>query len=137
MRTHLKNLLEKIPTGTLSGVTLAGILWLTLAPHPTGDVKVYLFPGFDKFAHGVMYGVLTFIVLLEWMKKRKWVPISMAGMAVVPFACALLGVVLEYAQHVMGLGRTWEIYDMLANASGAMIGGGIWALIQDRLTGGS
>lgn len=133
MSGKFRKLLDKIPTWTLSGLTIILILWLTLVPHPTGDLDLPLFPGFDKIAHGIMFGFLSFVVLLEWMKKRGWQPISMAGLALVPFGSALFGILIEWLQHLMGLGRTLEIYDMLADAAGAMIGGALWAVIQNSI----
>lgn len=128
---RFRNFIGKVPTGLLTGVTVAAILWLTLAPHPTGDVEIPLFPGADKVVHSIMFGFLTMIVLLESMKYYKWEPLSLARIGVVAFICSAFGVGIEVAQRAMGMGRSFEILDILADACGAMVGAAVWAAIQD------
>ena len=126
----LRNLLGKVPAGVLSGITVAVILWLTLAPHPTGDLDLPLFPGADKIVHAVMFGFLTFIILLEMMKHRKWVMLPLPLIGLVSILTALLGVGIEFAQRAMGMGRELEILDMIADGAGSATGGAIWAAVQ-------
>ena len=126
-----RRLIDRVPQWLLSGVTVAFILWLTLAPHPTGDLKLPLFPGADKIVHAVMFGFLAFIILLEMTKHRKWQPLSLVSIAVVAFACALFGIGIEFAQRAMGMGRSLEILDMMADSAGAMVAAGIWAALQN------
>lgn len=127
---RFREILGKIPTGLLSGLTVALILWLTLAPHPTGDLDLPLFPGADKIVHGIMFGFLTFVVLLEMMKHRGWSLLPLTAIAVVAFICAIFGIGIELLQRAMGLGRSFEVLDMLADTAGAMLGAGFWAMIQ-------
>ena len=124
-------MLGKVPTGLLSGITVALILWLTLAPHPTGDLDLPLFPGADKIVHMIMFGFLTFIILLETMKKKGWQALPLPLVGVIALLCALFGVGIEFAQRAMGLGRGFEILDILADTAGAIGVGGVWAMIQD------
>ena len=125
-----RKLIGKVPAGVLSGVTVALILWLTLAPHPTGDLDLPLFPGADKVVHIVMFGFLTFVVLLELMKKKHWVPLPLPLIGIISFIIALFGIGIEVLQMKMGLGRTFEVLDILADTGGAVGMGGIWAAIQ-------
>lgn len=133
MLGKFKRAFDKIPTGIPTGVIIALILWLTLSPNPTGDIKVTFWDGFDKVAHGIMFGFLTLTVLLELMKKIHWNHVMMPLVALVAFLSSIFGLIVEIAQRAMGLGRTFEIYDMLADASGAMIAAGIFAVFQDFL----
>lgn len=128
---RFRGIFGKIPTGLLSGLTVAAILWLTLAPHPTGDVELPLFPGADKVAHAVMFGGLAFVVLLELMKHSRWQPLSLPLIGLVAFICAGFGCGIEVVQRAMGLGRSFETLDILADSAGALIGAGIWAAIQN------
>ena len=130
---RFRNLIGKIPTGLLSGITVAIILWLTLAPHPAGDLDLPLFPGADKVVHALMFGFLTVVVLLETMKRHKWQPVSLVEIGVISFICALFGIGIEILQHAMGLGRSFEILDILADSAGAMAAGGLWAMLQETL----
>ena len=127
---RLRKFIDKVPTGLLSGITLALILWLTLAPHPTGDLDLPLFPGADKIVHVVMFGFLTFMVLLEFMKHRKWTVLPLPFIGAVAFTCAVLGIGIELIQKAMGMGRSLEVLDMLADAAGAFGVAGLWAFMQ-------
>lgn len=114
----------------LSGLTVALILWLTLAPHPTGDLDLPLFPGADKVVHAIMFGFLALMVQLETMKYRGWKLLSLTTIAVIAFICAIFGIGIEVLQRAMGLGRSFETLDILADTGGAMLASGIWAAIQ-------
>ena len=126
-----RRLIDKIPTGILSGATIALILWLTLAPHPTGDLDLPLFPGADKVVHALMFGFLSFVILMETMKKRGWKPVPLATVGLIALLSALFGVGIEVLQHLMGLGREFETLDILADSAGAVGAGGIWAAVQN------
>lgn len=125
-----RKIIGKVPTGVMSGITVALILWLTLAPHPTGDLEIPLFPGADKIVHGIMFVFLSIIVLLDIMKHRDWQPLGLVTVSVVSLLCAVFGIGIEIAQRAMGLGRSFEILDILADTAGAVLGGGIWAVLQ-------
>lgn len=127
---RFREIIGKVPAGLLSGVTLALILWFTLAPHPAGDLEIPLFPGADKVVHGLMFGFLTFVMLLEWMKHRKWQLLQLNLIAIAAFLNAAIGIAIEFIQRAMGLGRTLEILDMLADSAGAFVGAAIWAVVQ-------
>lgn len=127
----LRKLIDKVPTGVLSGIVTALILWLTLAPRPTGDLSIQLFPGADKVIHGLMFGALTFVILLESMKHKGWKLMSLVSIGAVGFIVAAFGIGIEFAQRAMGMGRSLEIMDMLADVAGAMLAAGIWAAIQE------
>lgn len=131
---HIRSLLSKLPTGLLSGITLAIILWLTLAPHPTGDLDIPLFEGADKVVHLIMFGFLTFVVLLETAKYRKWISLPLPLIGIIAIICACIGIGIEFAQTAMGLGREFEILDILADSAGAIGVGAIWAMVQNTFT---
>ena len=127
----LRNVLGHVPTGLLSGITVIAILWLTLAPHPTGDMELPLFPGADKVAHALMFAFLAFMVCIETMKKNGWQMLKLPLIAVIAFACSIFGIGIEITQRAMGLGREFETLDILADAAGAFGASGIWAMVQE------
>lgn len=131
---RLRQWMGKVPDGLLTGLTVALILWLTLAPHPTGDIEIPLFPGADKVVHALMFGFLTFVALLEIMKHHHWAILSLPIIGIVSFVCAIFGIGIEFVQRAMGLGRELEVLDMLADAAGAVGAGGIWAALQKFIT---
>lgn len=126
----MKRLLNNIPTGILTGLVLAAILWLTLAPHPTGKLVLPLFRGADKIVHGLMFFALTAALLTDIMKKRHWQALSLPTIGLTAFITAIIGVLIEIGQRKMGLGRSFETLDILADAGGAFLAAGIWAALQ-------
>ncbi len=68
----LRKQTSKLPPWILSILTVALILWLTLAPDPLGDDSPRLFPGADKVAHAIMFGFLTVVQLLDRQRRQEW-----------------------------------------------------------------
>ena len=132
MVDKIKSILNHIPKWLLSGLTLALILWLTLAPHPTGDIDLPLFPGVDKVVHVIMFGFFALMVCVDYMRAHKWASMSLTTVSCIAFATALFGVGIEFIQEWMGIGRSLEIMDMLADSAGAMAACGVWAVIEGR-----
>ena len=120
--------LEKLPPWILTAVTTAVILWLTLSPKPLGDVSPMLFPGFDKVAHALMFGFLTMIVLLDRCRYIGWKRLKWGFIIIAVAAVCLLGVMIEFLQKDMELGRSFEVGDIIADSSGSIIFALIWIL---------
>lgn len=127
---RLKHMARYVPAWLPSILILVAVLWLTLAPHPVGDMDVPLFEGADKVVHAAMFMVLTFAVLFDLMRTRGWQQVSLPVISVVVFAAGLLGILTECLQNVMGTGRSMEILDMGADFIGAVFGGVIWIIYQ-------
>ncbi|MDE6342094.1 MAG: VanZ family protein [Muribaculaceae bacterium] len=116
-------ILNALPPWLLSGLCLAAILWLTLAPRPLGDTDIPLFPGADKVAHFLMFGGFVFCIVLDWVRQHSWRR-APAGVAVVAIAAgAGLAGLTEMLQHAMQLGRSFEAADIAADLAGAVIAG--------------
>lgn len=95
------------------GWALVGtIVWLSLTTSP---VQIDVAQG-DKLGHLAGYGTLMF--WFAQLHERRDVRAAYAG------GFALMGVALEFAQGALGY-RTFEGFDMLANATGVLLG---WAL---------
>jgi VanZ family protein len=95
------------------GWALVGtIVWLSLTPAP---VQIDIAEG-DKLGHFTAYGTLMFWFCQLYVRRDVRAAYA-AGFA-------LMGVALEFAQGALGT-RTFEGFDMLANATGVLIG---WAL---------
>lgn len=94
------------------GWTMVGaIVWLSLTPSPP---KVD-FEESDKLGHFIGYGTLMF-----WFSQLYVARATRIGYAT---GFAAMGVALEYAQGALGY-RTYEVFDMYANALGVLLG---WA----------
>ena len=90
----------------------AAIVWLSLTPAPP---RIDLEQG-DKLGHFLAYGSL--MLWFSLLYPRRATRIAYA------FAWTGMGVGLEFIQGQLGY-RTYEVYDMYANALGVLIG---WAL---------
>lgn len=119
---RINRILAKLPAMTVTAVTFAVILWLTLSPHPLPDNDINWFTGVDKVCHAIMFGFFAWIGASETLvhfpgmrSNRRAVVWVWAGVS------AFIGVAVEFLQASMGLGRTAEYGDMLADAAGALL----------------
>lgn len=112
---------DRLPKWTLTTLTTAAILWLTLAPHPLPEVDMPLFPHADKVVHALMMGGLLWSWALDIMRcHRAWIRpphrLLQATIAVI-----LFGGAIELAQLAMHAGRGAEWLDFAADAAGAVV----------------
>lgn len=106
-----------IPPYQLTVTVIIVILYLTLLPKPFGEEDIPLFPYADKVAHCCMFGglSLTYIFERKCMGKR----LSLSNAALACLAVIAFGVVIEFIQSAMGLGRSGDMADAIADAIGA------------------
>lgn len=123
--------LSRLPAWLFSILTLALILWLTLAPKPLGEEPPTLFPGADKIVHALMFGFLTAMFLLDFQRKNNWKTLgwwtAMSGASL----STAIGISIEYLQNAMGLGRGFEVADIVADTLGSFIAGTLWIPTQN------
>jgi VanZ family protein len=98
----------------------ATIVWLSLMPSPpTIDIAQG-----DKLGHFLGYGVLMFWFCQLYRSWRVRLGYALGFVA--------LGVSLEFAQRALGT-RSYELFDMLANALGVALGWAAALLAGGRL----
>ena len=103
---------------TIGYALVAIIIFLSLAPNlPSTDIEQG-----DKLGHFLAYGTLMFWFCQIYATRSSRIAHALAF--------AAMGVALEYAQGMTDY-RTFEVLDMLANATGVALG---WAIAS--LTGG-
>lgn len=120
-KDRLRYVLTVLPAFFFSILTVLAILWLTLAPKPLGEKPPHLFPGADKIAHAIMFGGLSITILFDWQRKHKWKRIRCIPAMIAGSFSAVFGILIEYAQKWMGLGRGFEVGDVIADTCGAFI----------------
>jgi VanZ family protein len=108
---------------------LLSILYLgivaTLSLMPSDDVPdVQLFPYFDKVVHGCMYFGLTILACWTFHSEEKRIRI----LYIVLFSI-LWGMLMEFSQLEMMMGRAFEWTDEFSNSIGALLGAGLYAWI--------
>jgi len=93
------------------------------------------FKGADKLIHTTLYLVLMVLVgkgLVTYFRSSY----SRNRVFVIAFLyCLFLGVGIEFIQSVFVAGRLGDVFDVLANATGASIGGIILIAQLNRKTG--
>lgn len=93
--------------------TLAGLSLI-----PSDEVpKIQLFEGFDKLVHGCMYFGLTILASWTFHAEEKRILI----LYIVLFSISW-GLLMEFSQLEMMLGRAFEWKDELANSIGTLLG---------------
>jgi hypothetical protein len=100
-----------------SVLVFLAVCWLTLSPEPTGKIHVELFAGADKMVHACMMGGLTSVIIYDlWRRERrlpgKWTMLWLA------IGMVIFSTLDEWAQGAMGLGRTSDPFDLLADLTG-------------------
>lgn len=69
-------------------------------------------PGFDKFAHVVLFGVWSFL----------FAGYTRSNVAVVLLTGFALGLGIEFLQEASGTGRSFEWWDVVADLTGVLLG---------------
>lgn len=121
-----------------TALTVALVLWLTLAPDPVPDIEVPSFFGkyADKIVHAIMMGGITGAVIFDYKRqglKRNPdprsrfryhgdpLPLSAGIIAAVIISVTVFSFVDEYLQDTMHLGRSADIFDFAADMAGMAI----------------
>ncbi|MCM1320326.1 MAG: hypothetical protein NC217_08105 [Muribaculaceae bacterium] len=110
-----------MPRLVCSALSLVLISWLTLAPHPVGEVDVPLFPGADKLVHAVMFGWLTWMFYIDVCKCRVSHKVGSTGIWLCAVSSLIVGGAIEWLQQTMDIGRSMEWADLGADALGCLI----------------
>lgn len=104
-----------------SMLTLAVILYATLYPDPAWPDNAPVIPHLDKIIHAVMFGGFAGALAFDYARKK---PRRRPGLLVMLWCCLVslaLGGIIEVLQTAMGLGRSAEGLDMLADAVGVAV----------------
>ena len=116
---HLYN---KLRTLSSKYYLLAASLWTTLtlylsliSARAAAEFNVLDFIGFDKLAHLVFYIIFAFLWSMGLRSHKKL-------LKVVLFFSISFGVLMEIFQLYLFNGRSFELYDIIANTLGSIIG---------------
>lgn len=83
------------------------VIWLSLTPHPPQPPAML---SWDKADHLLAYAALMFWFAQSFARRWRW-----------PLFLCVLGFTLEVLQG-LGAVRTFDLYDMVANVLGVMLG---------------
>ncbi|TNE73608.1 MAG: hypothetical protein EP333_06495 [Bacteroidetes bacterium] len=90
-------------------IVLVSIVYLSLSPKPAVTASN------DKLGHFIAYSVLTFLML------RSFILQGVTRLIAIVVSCVLFGTAMEIGQLYVP-GRSYSMYDMIANATGALMG---------------
>lgn len=106
-------------------IVVALLAYLTLHPDPVPPKPLFYWEGIDKMVHALMFGGLTVVLLSDSFRGRRinpfaWILIVLVGMAA--------GAIIELLQREMGLGRTADRNDFIADAMGVLFASLAWLI---------
>lgn len=84
-------------------------------------------PGLDKMVHFVMYGVLSFLLLWTGEKVSK-TRLELQNLLVVILVSSGFGILMEILQKTLTTVRNFDIYDIIANIIGVLLGFGVYVI---------
>ncbi len=118
--------------GLLLALTWAALIWY-LSDQPGVEIPP-VFPMQDKLLHLVAYGVLGFLVMGT---RRLSLDAFPAGTYwKVCLLCALYGILDEYHQSFVP-GRNASVYDVCADATGALLGAWLFTVLPRAVRAGN
>lgn len=104
------------------GWTLLTIILCCLPGSDIPSTGIFGMEGIDKIAHVTLFGGIVFFWGYYWIgrpgTREEWRKL----MILIALLSIVLGVVLEFLQLYYIPGRTFDLFDMLADAIGAIIG---------------
>ncbi|MCH5229368.1 MAG: VanZ family protein [Muribaculaceae bacterium] len=127
---RIRRSLSMLPPWIFTAIVTIAILWLTLAPKPLGDNPPPLFPGADKLAHSLMFGGLAIVILIDQQRRKNWKPEVLLQIFIAGLISAFFGIMIEFVQAWMGLGRGFEYGDIVADTTGAFFFAFLFFILQ-------
>lgn len=121
-RMFLKNIAGYIPVGLMSIIILGVIAYVSLDGDPFDAHRIILFEGADKVIHAIMYLTLTAVFLFDLAKYRRTDMLSVKYFVISAVTAFIYSGLMEYLQHIMGLGRSASVGDLVANFVGVCLG---------------
>ena len=103
------------------------ILILVLMPGAQ-MAKADMIFSFDKIAHGFVFCVLVFLMIVGFAKQKTFSALKSEPVKYALLISVVYAVVLEAGQ-LMVSGRMVELYDATANVSGCLAGYGLFYLV--------
>lgn len=117
--------------GPVAACALAIMAGSLMPPSNLPDIQ---FGAADKWEHLVAYGVQAALTLRALFALTRLGPAARCAAAVV--LCTVWGILMEFLQTLTPL-RSYELYDMLADVLGALLGCAVYAVFTRRYASGA
>lgn len=116
----------RLPPYTFTIATTIIATYLFLSQRPLADIDYSFFSGSDKIAHIIFMTGIMLILSIDYIRKKRHsvnknrIPlhVSLSFFLIT----SLYGIIIELLQHLMQVGRNFDIYDLVANIIGSSIG---------------
>lgn len=128
----LKKLLSA-PGYTLTIIVTLAIIYLTIVPKPLPDMSPKLFEGADKVVHALMFFGFAGAFGLDYLRSGRGYAAGKLPSYIIIIAVVIsivFGGVVELVQGAMNMGRGEDIYDFLADVSGAVLSGAVMFIFR-------
>lgn len=97
------------------GWTLLTLYLSLISARTATKFNIWDFAGFDKLAHLVFYAIFSFLWSMSYRENRE-------HKKFVLFFSVSFGILMEICQFYLFNGRSFELYDILANIIGSFAG---------------
>lgn len=103
-------------------LVVAVIVYATLFPDPLPDDPAFAIPHLDKLIHAIMFGGMAGALAFDYRRSHPAPPrLGHRTMAACCLIAAAFGLVIELAQEAMGLGRSGDEWDFIADCTGTIV----------------
>lgn len=117
----MRKIIHKSPAWLYTVIVALAIIYLTLVPKPLPDIQVPLWEHTDKVVHALMFGGFVAACCLDYMRKKQISHISKRIMLTIIIIATAFGSIIEILQNAMGLGRSGDHFDLIADFAGIII----------------
>ena len=117
----MRKIIHKSPAWLYTVIVTLAIIYFTLVPKPLPDIQVPLWEHTDKVVHALMFGGFVAACCLDYMRKKQISHISKRIMLTIIIIATAFGGIIEILQNAMGLGRSGDYFDLIADFAGIII----------------
>ncbi|MDE0721721.1 MAG: VanZ family protein [Flavobacteriales bacterium] len=99
---------------------------------PVDDLEVSSWWGtykIDKLIHIIAFAILALSISITLTKLRVLIDFNYRLMALIFVVCAIYGIILELLQKELGMGRSAELLDIVADCVGVLFGFVIFRIV--------
>ncbi|MGN1173407.1 MAG: VanZ family protein, partial [Muribaculaceae bacterium] len=97
------------------------IIYLTLFPHPLPGNDIRWWEHSDKLVHGLMFGGFVGAFTYDSIRNNGMQLLPVRKVLIIGVVAMLFGGAIEVIQEMMKIGRTGDLYDLLADFVGILL----------------
>ena len=121
MNLPMNKIIDFIKNYWPSAITLAVVLYATLCSDPLGDSSMPPIPHLDKLIHAVMMGGLYGAIVFDRQRSDRSRRFSAHFLLMLAACVVAFSALDEVAQYAMGLGRSGDELDFVADCVGVIV----------------